>query len=220
MPPWPRMSTALSPHRPRRHHQLVGAASGYPPAGRSGHHRPRGGGVHPGAADGHLHVSSWSKKLLDEGESFGFYADVSDLALLSRSCHRRPLLAPETALALVVSNANAFLAGNTWQKPEFSSTVLSTRSSTRPPPIPESRIPSPTWPAATAVHPSNRIRRISSTGSSSKCCAPAGHPDPHQRPVLLGQRRTAGTSEHLDGLVLLQPFRRNRRLQRYPARRR
>ncbi|HRX07140.1 MAG TPA: hypothetical protein P5306_08635 [Kiritimatiellia bacterium] len=66
----------------------------------------------PGLVDGHLHVSSWSKKLPDEGESFGFYADVSDpLYYLDPATGDR--LAPETALALVVSNANAFLAGNT-----------------------------------------------------------------------------------------------------------
>jgi len=72
----------------------------------------KGAVVTPGIIDGHLHVSSWSKKLPDEGEQFGFYADVSDPSYY---------IDPDTgdrydadrALANVVSNANEWLSSNT-----------------------------------------------------------------------------------------------------------
>jgi len=38
----------------------------------------QGAVVTPGLIDDHFHVSSWSKKLPDEGERFGFYADIGD----------------------------------------------------------------------------------------------------------------------------------------------
>jgi len=69
----------------------------------------QGAVVTPGLIDDHFHVSSWSKKLPDEGERFGFYADIgdpgyyTDVSDLSRVCARE-------ALWKIVADANAHLA--------------------------------------------------------------------------------------------------------------
>lgn len=68
--------------------------------------------VTPGLIDGHLHVSSWSKKLPDEGDTFGYYADISDPAYYNDPADGRAYDATE-ALSVIVDTANAWLAENT-----------------------------------------------------------------------------------------------------------
>jgi len=71
----------------------------------------KGAVVTPGLIDGHLHVTSWSKKIPDEGEQFGYFADVSDPRYYIDATNQTQRDTRE-ALDLIVTDANAYLDGN------------------------------------------------------------------------------------------------------------
>jgi hypothetical protein len=71
----------------------------------------QGSVVTPGLIDGHFHVSSWAKKLPDEGQRFGYYPDIGDPQYYvdPATDGRRSTRA---AMEAIVTDANLYLVGN------------------------------------------------------------------------------------------------------------
>lgn len=65
----------------------------------------RGAVVTPGLIDGHFHVSSWAKKVPDEGQRFGYLPDISDPAYYAKTNGVGRRSAHE-ALTEIVEDAN------------------------------------------------------------------------------------------------------------------
>jgi len=63
----------------------------------------------PGLIDDHFHVSSWSKKLPEEGQRFGFYADIGDPSYYTDASNWGRVCVHE-ALWKIVADANSHLA--------------------------------------------------------------------------------------------------------------
>ncbi|AKJ63942.1 hypothetical protein [Kiritimatiella glycovorans] len=68
----------------------------------------RGAVVTPGIIDSHFHVTSWSKKIPEQGEQFGYFADVSDPHYtIDKDTHTQRGI--REGLEMIVDDANTYL---------------------------------------------------------------------------------------------------------------